>query len=182
MDAFIAECLELREWPNWPQRVEATLSHRLADEAFADEIARETDAQARTKVFIHSPQLTVYSSWSEGGVRGPPHDHAGEAIVALFKGVEQFKTYAADGDRCVETGAQRVVAPAVAVLPADMIHALWNEPTEGGLSLHIYGNSHFDLAGRRMWDPATWVERPFDFSQQLAWTKDLTSAARASGA
>jgi predicted metal-dependent enzyme (double-stranded beta helix superfamily) len=178
MDAFIAECLELRDLPDWAKRVEAALSRRLADPAFAEEIVRETDPQAKTKIFVHSPRLTAYSIWSDGGLRSPPHDHAGEAIVALIRGVEQYKTYLAEGARCVETGLTRVAAPAVAVMPAAAIHAMWNEPAEGGLSLHIYGNIHFDVPGRRMWDPETFEERPFDFQQHTAWSKDLIRAAR----
>jgi predicted metal-dependent enzyme (double-stranded beta helix superfamily) len=177
MDAFIAECLEVRETPDWAHRVEAALSRRMADPAFAEEIVRET-GEAKTKIFIHSPRLTAYSIWSDGGLRSPPHDHAGEAVVALIKGVEQYKTYLLEGERCVETGLQRVVAPTVAVMPAEAVHAMWNEPAEGGLSLHIYGNIHFDVPGRRMWDPVTFEERPFDFQQHTAWSKDLIRAAR----
>lgn len=54
---------------------------------------------------------------------------------------------------------------------------MWNEPGEGGLSLHVYGNAHFDATDRRMWDPKTHAETAFDHRQQFKWTKQLTAEA-----
>lgn len=177
MDAFVEECQALRALPNWPQQISGAMKRLLAANGLADELMGELDPVRKSKLYIQSPDLTIYSVYSEGGLRGPPHDHATNAVVALVEGVEQYKTYRVEGGRCVETGTVRVRAPAVAVMSEDTIHAIWNEPGEGGLSLHAYGNTHFDAADRRLWDPVEGREQAFDHRLQFKWTQELSAAA-----
>lgn len=182
MDAFVEECRALRALPDWPQRISGAMQRLLSVEGLAGELMDELDPVRNSKLYIQSPELTIYSVYSDGGLRSPPHDHATTAVVALVEGVEQYKNYRLEDGRCVEVGTVRVRAPAVAVMGEDTIHAIWNEPGEGGLSLHAYGNSHFDAAERRLWDPVDGAELPFDHRQQFKWTQELSAAARSTTA
>ena len=105
----------------------------LATGDLAAVLLRELEPGQMARIYVQSADLTIYSVWSEGGLRGPPHDHATAAIIGLVEGVEQYKTYQSSGDQCQETGLKRVTAPSVAVLGHEAIHAMWNEPGEGGL-------------------------------------------------
>ena len=69
----------------------------------------------------------------------------------------------------------RVSAGQVAVMGEETVHSMWCEPTESGLSLHAYGNSHFDVVERRQWDPHTLREEPFEVGRQRAWVRELTT-------
>ena len=177
MTNFVAECRRLREGAEWPAQIADAMKRLLAAGDLAAELRSELEPGQMARIYVQAPDLTIYSVWSEGGLRGPPHDHATSAIIGLVEGVEQYKTYHSMGEHCQETGLKRVTAPAVAVLDQEAIHAMWNEPGEGGLSLHVYGNAHFDATDRRMWDPETHAEMAFDHRQQFKWTKQLTAEA-----
>lgn len=177
MANFVAECRTLRARADWPAQIADAMKRLLATGDLAAELHRELEPGQMARIYVQSADLTIYSVWSEGGLRGPPHDHATAAIIGLVEGVEQYKTYQSSGDQCQETGLKRVTAPSVAVLGHEAIHAMWNEPGEGGLSLHVYGNAHFDATDRRMWDPQTHAETAFDHRQQFKWTKQLTAEA-----
>jgi len=179
MANFVAECRTLRAKADWPAQIAGAMSSLLAAGDLAAELHNELEPGKMAKIYIQSPDLTIYSVWSEGGLRGPPHDHATVAVIGLVEGVEQYKTYQATGEHCQETGLKRVTAPSVAILGREAIHAMWNEPGEGGLSLHVYGNAHFDATDRRMWDPQTHGEMTFDHRQQFRWTRQLTAEALA---
>lgn len=177
MANFVAECRTLRAEADWPAQIADAMRRLLATGDLAAELHSELEPGQMARIYVQSPDLTIYSVWSEGGLRGPPHDHATAAIIGLVEGVEQYKTYQSTGEKCHETGLKRVTAPSVAVLGQEAIHAMWNEPGEGGLSLHVYGNTHFDATDRRMWDPQTHAETAFDHRQQFRWTKQLTAEA-----
>jgi hypothetical protein len=186
LDGFVTACRRARGEPDWPEAVAREMRELFAaaGPALAEE-ARARIAASPEKgiaVFVNDPDLTVYAVGSPGGLRGAPHDHASVAVVGLIEGVEQYKVYRREAGRCVETGRVRVAAGEVAVMDEALVHAMWNEAHEGGVSLHVYGNGHFEVPERRQWDPHTLVEQPFDIVQQRAWNRELTRAARAAAA
>lgn len=180
MDEFVTECRSLRRQHDWPERIANALQALIATEGFAALLSSKMDPAFNRQhaKFLQSSELTIFANLSHGGLRGPPHDHRTVAVVGLVSGVEQFMTYSSEGDRIREGGLRRVVAPQVEVLPEDVVHALWNNGDEGGLSLHVYGSSFVDDAKRRLWDPYSFAVQPYDESQNFQWTKELTLAAR----
>jgi predicted metal-dependent enzyme (double-stranded beta helix superfamily) len=180
MDAFITQCRQLRCQPGWPELIGEAMRALIAQNGLVEELTNELDPKygGQLKYYLKSPDLTVFSIKSEGGLRGPPHDHKTRAVVGLVTGSEQFKIYSADNDSLTETGLYRVSAPSVEMLPDDIVHAMWNNVGEGGLSLHLYGNSFFDVPGRRIWNPYTFACEAFDENLNYQWSKELTCAAR----
>jgi predicted metal-dependent enzyme (double-stranded beta helix superfamily) len=186
LDRFLAEARRARteDGEAWPQALAAAM-RRLFAEAGPAALAGELKARISASevkgiaVFENTDALTIYAVGSSGGLRNPPHDHATTAVVGLIEGAESYRVFRREGPRAVETGRVTVTAPDVAVMPPELIHAMWCGPGEGGISLHAYGNRHFDVPGRRQWDPETLVEEPFDVARQRAWTAELTRAARA---
>ena len=175
---FVAQCTRLRDRSDWPQRIAAALRDLLRQQDIGDLIRQQFTGASEIAVFHNDPVLTIYAVRSAGGLRGPPHDHATAAVVGLIEGSEQFKLYRREGTRCIETQTHRVSAPHVAVLDDDVVHALWSDPSQSSLSLHIYGNEHFNEPRRSLWDPNGLERVPFDFGSQIRWTRELTNAAR----
>ena len=180
MNAFISECRQHRKLPDWPERIRLAMAALIVKDGLAEELISELDPEfgGQLKYYLRSAELTIFSIKSDGGLRGPPHDHRVTAVVGLVTGVEQFKIYSAEGDQISETGLHRVVAPEVEILPDNLVHALWNQESEGGLSLHLYGNSFFDIPERRLWNPRTFACQAFDEKLNFEWTRELTYAAR----
>ena len=111
MANFVAECRTLRARADWPAQIADAMKRLLATGDLAAELHRELEPGQMARIYVQSADLTIYSVWSEGGLRGPPHDHATAAIIGLVVGVEQYKTYQSSGDQCQETGLKRVTAP-----------------------------------------------------------------------
>jgi predicted metal-dependent enzyme (double-stranded beta helix superfamily) len=180
--AFLAACRHARPELDWPERMAQAMRRLLADAGPSLAAELRTDIAASEQkgiaVYAQGPDLTVYAVSGQGGLRSAPHDHATTAVVGLIEGSEGYKVYRRERERAVETGRVRVAAGQVAVMGEDTVHAMWCEPGESGLSLHVYGNSHFDADGRHQWDPVTLAEEPFEVGRQRAWIRELTRAAR----
>jgi predicted metal-dependent enzyme (double-stranded beta helix superfamily) len=183
LDDFVRACRRARREMGaaWPQAAAEAMRGLLRDKGLAQALREAISASPEKgiAIFANEPDLTIYAISGQGGLRSAPHDHATTAVVGLVEGIEQYKVYRRDGRRCVETETVQVRAGQVAVMDEDLVHAMWCDSDQSGLSLHVYGNSHFDAAGRRQWDPATLEEEPFDVGRQRAWTRELTRAARA---
>lgn len=181
---FLAACRAARPHQDWPERTAAAMRRliseapRLADELRSDIAASETRGIA---VYTQTRDLTIYAVEGTGGLRSAPHDHATTAVVGLIEGSESYRTWRRVGARLAESTPVRVSAGQVAVMGEETVHSMWCAPGESGLSLHAYGNSHFDVAERRQWHPHTLREEPFDVARQRAWIRELTTAARSDG-
>jgi predicted metal-dependent enzyme (double-stranded beta helix superfamily) len=111
------------------------------------------------------------------GLVSPPHDHACVAVVGVYRGSEGYRNFQVVDGRLTPSGEVTVHAPDVSVLREDLIHALDNSASAGSGSIHIYGNIHFDLADRRLWNPETLEQAPYSTRQQFKWTKGAPARA-----
>jgi len=179
---FLAACQAARSYEDWPERIAAAMRRLIAEAPQLAHELRGDIAMSDTKgiaVYVQGPELTIYAVEGSGGLRSAPHDHATTAVVGLIEGSEGYRTWRREGGQVVEGPRVRVSAGQVAVMGDETVHSMWCEPGESGLSLHAYGNSHFDVVERRQWDPHTLREEPFDVGRQRAWIRELTKAARA---
>lgn len=179
---FLDACRAARPYEDWPERIAAAMRRLIAEGPHLPHELRGDIAASETRgiaVYAQAPDLTIYAVEGTGGLRSAPHDHATTAVVGLIEGSEGYRTWRRVGAQLAEGPRVRVSAGEVAVMGEETVHSMWCEPCDSGLSLHAYGNSHFDVVERRQWDPHTLREEPFDVGRQRAWIRELTKAARA---
>jgi predicted metal-dependent enzyme (double-stranded beta helix superfamily) len=177
---FVLDCRAVRHRSDWPEQVAGLLSRLIGGPAPVNRLVRQTvERQGRNVFYYTSEDLTIYPMLGVGGLRGPPHDHATRAVVGMIEGVEQYKLFRETASRVAEVGWQRLMAPDTTILDGDVIHALWNEPDQESLSIHVYGNGHFHEPRRRMWHPVTREQRLFDLDTQTRWNRELTASSGA---
>jgi predicted metal-dependent enzyme (double-stranded beta helix superfamily) len=181
IERFVEDCRAVRDRPDWAQAIATLLRQAIghADELDALADARGALARKGFDVWAQSDDLTIYMVDGRPGLVSPPHDHDGVAVVAIYRGAEGYQNFRMQDGRLFPGGRVTVTAPDVSVLPADLIHALDNSETEGSRSIHVYGNGHFDLPSRRLWDPDTLAQAPFSNKQQFAWTRIGGQTAKA---
>jgi predicted metal-dependent enzyme (double-stranded beta helix superfamily) len=181
IERFVEHCRAARGRPDWAQAIAALLREAMAHGEAIDAMTAERGSSARKgfDIWHQSDDLTIYQVEGRAGLVSPPHDHAGVAIVGIYRGAEGYQNFREEGGRLVPAGRVAVRAPNVAVLPADVIHALDNSESAGSGSIHVYENRHFDLGARRLWNPDTLEEAPFSTRQQWAWTKNAVARAGA---
>ena len=181
IETFVADCRAARGQPDWAEAVAELLREAVRHGGEIDRLTAERGASARKgfDIWVQSDDLTIYQVEGRAGLVSPPHDHAGVAIVGVYRGSEGYQNFREEAGRL--TPATRVIvhAPDVSVLPAEIIHALDNSESQGSGSIHVYGNLHFDFAERRLWNPETLEVAPFSTRQQWAWTKGIPAKAEA---
>jgi predicted metal-dependent enzyme (double-stranded beta helix superfamily) len=181
IERFVDECRAARPRPDWAEAVAALLREAMAHGEAIDALTAERGSSARKgfDIWFQSDDLTIYQVEGRPGLVSPPHDHDGVAIVGIYRGAEGYQNFREEGAGLVPAGRVAVQAPNVAILAPDLIHALDNSESAGSGSIHVYGNRHFDLASRRLWNPDTLEEAPFSTKQQWAWTKNAVARAGA---
>lgn len=181
IERFVEDCRAARARDDWPQAIADLLRDAVKDPAALDALGRERGALARKgfDIWVQSDDLTIYQVEGRPGLVSPPHDHDCVAVVAVYRGSEGYRNFRDEGGRVAPAGQVTVRAPDVSILPADLIHALDNSQTEGSGSIHVYGNKHFDLASRRLWNPETLEEAPFSTRLQFQWTRNAVAKADA---
>jgi predicted metal-dependent enzyme (double-stranded beta helix superfamily) len=178
IERFVEDCRAVRGRADWAEAIAALLREAVVHADELDALADERGGLARKgfDVWVQSEDLTIYMVDGRPGLVSPPHDHDTTAIVAIYRGSEGYQNYRLEDGRLTPAGRVTVTAPDVGVLPADLIHALDNSESEGSRSIHVYGNGHFDLPTRRLWNPETYEAAPFSNKQQFAWTKGFQKA------
>ncbi len=181
IERFVEDCRAARGRPDWAEAVAGLLREAMAHGPAIDALTAERGSSVRKgfDIWHQSDDLTIYQVEGRPGLVSPPHDHDGQAIVGIYRGAEGYQNFREEAGRLVPAGRIAVQAPNVAVLPADLIHALDNSQSTGSGSIHVYGNRHFDLESRRLWNPDTLEEAPFTTKQQWAWTKNAVARADA---
>lgn len=182
VDDFVARCTAAVAKSDAPERIAAILCDAIADpHAIADTIrARHVGKSPppMADLFVNSDDLTIYHVAFPPNLYGVPHDHAGWAVVGVYKGAEEFNTYTEDGGKLVRTGRQVMAAPSVEILHATLIHDIENSSSEPSGSIHVYGNRHFDLPGRRIWRDESAEAEPFTMERSFAYGMDRTNRIR----
>lgn len=181
IEKFVADCRAVRGRADWAQAIAGLLAEAIGEPEAIDAQIVERGASARKgfDIWFQSDDLTIYQVEGRPGLVSPPHDHAGVAVVGVYRGQEGYQNFRLAGGRLTPAGRVSVNAPNVSVLPPDLIHALDNSESQGSGSIHIYDNLHFDLPTRRLWNPETLEEAPFSTRQQFQWTKGARQPAQA---
>jgi predicted metal-dependent enzyme (double-stranded beta helix superfamily) len=110
------------------------------------------------EVLLHESNMcTIYIVRVPAGIRYAPHDHGMVAFVGVFDGVEvndYFSRSAADSISIPSTSTISVHPGEVALLDADVVHAISSEGSSRSQALHVYlGN--LGATARQLFNPKT---------------------------
>jgi predicted metal-dependent enzyme (double-stranded beta helix superfamily) len=182
IDNFVRECRAARADPTAPSLIADIVSRALADPvAIADAVAErkaERGSDAMAEIFINEDDLTIYQVSFPPSLFGVPHDHAGWAVIGVYSGTEAFNLYEERGGKLSRLGRTVMSAPAVEVLPPELIHDIDNPGPGISGSIHVYSNRHFDVPQRRIWRDGADSAEPFTLQRSYEYGMELTARRR----
>jgi predicted metal-dependent enzyme (double-stranded beta helix superfamily) len=182
IDHFVARCSAAVREPDAPQQIAAILREAIADpEAIAAAVRDRQEGLSpppMAEVFVNGEDLTIYHVAFPPHLFGVPHDHAGWAVIGVYKGAEEFNVYAEDDGKLVRVGRQLMQAPSVEILDPNLIHDIENSGTEPSGSIHVYSNRHFDLPRRRIWRNEEADAEPFTVDRSFTYGMERTNRIR----
>ncbi|HZZ35875.1 MAG TPA: hypothetical protein VFE03_09130 [Caulobacteraceae bacterium] len=180
LDAFIEDCRGAVGAPDGARRVLGLMREAMRDpEALKAAITPlEGKVGALDAPLFRSDDLVVLNVTLRPGILTIPHDHAMWAVIGIYEGQENNTFYRRAGPRLEEANRREVTAGEAMLLGADVIHAIENPLTVPTLGLHVYGGDLL-AAPRRMWNPHSGEEAPYDIPQFYQWGKELAQKRRA---
>jgi predicted metal-dependent enzyme (double-stranded beta helix superfamily) len=123
-------------------------------------------------VIYRSPDLTILKAAVPAKFKSPPHNHLMWAVIGVYDGQENNYFYRRSGDGLEAVGGKQLQPPDVLVLGVDAVHAIENPLARTSYAIHVYGG---DLPGapRRMWNPFTLQEEPFEYQSMMRYARQL---------
>lgn len=182
IDRFVEECRQARRSAAPENAIADLVREAIADPAAIREAVARRQAHLATppmaEVFVNEPDLTIYNVAFPSYLFGVAHDHATWAVIGVYSGAEHYNVYRETDGGLAKVGAQTLRAPAVEILPADLIHDIENPTGEPSGSIHIYGNSHFDRPDRRLWRDGETAPHPFSLERSYAFGMERSQRRR----
>jgi predicted metal-dependent enzyme (double-stranded beta helix superfamily) len=96
-----------------------------------------------------------------------PHDHGTWAVVVGLDGAERNELWRRTDDRArdgyaelARVGEKVFAEDEVLVMPAGVIHSVWNDSDRVSVSLHVYGR-HVNHTERSQFDPVARTRTPY---------------------
>ncbi len=123
-------------------------------------------------VMHRSAELTVLKAAVPAGFKSPPHNHLMWAVIGVYDGQENNVFYRRRGETLEPAGGRDLKPADVLVLGVDAIHAIVNPLERISYAIHVYGGD-LPAAPRRMWNPFTLQEEPFDFHKAREYARQL---------
>jgi predicted metal-dependent enzyme (double-stranded beta helix superfamily) len=157
---FVAEC-EAALAESQPALAVKELVERAVARPDQIDAALGTANQGGFQCLHRSPKMTVLQFVWPPGVQLFPHNHLMWAANGIFGGGEDNTFYRRTPDGLDTSGGKQLKAGDVALLGADVIHAVANPNRAYTAALHVYGGDYF-ATPRSQWDPTTLCEQPFD--------------------
>jgi predicted metal-dependent enzyme (double-stranded beta helix superfamily) len=182
VQSFVASCIVARSRPNAPEAIASLVREAIADPlavAMAVRERRGDDPEPpMLDVFHTSEALTIYHEALPPYLFGVPHDHATWAVIGVYEGAEACNIYRETPSALSRVRYEELFAPALRILPPDMIHDVENRTGRTAGSIHVYGNRHFDLPERRIWRTPAGKPEPFSGAKAFEWGMELTRRRR----
>jgi predicted metal-dependent enzyme (double-stranded beta helix superfamily) len=182
VETFVERCRAAVPEKDAPQQIAAIVLDAIADpEGIAEAIRQRQEGQLpppMANLFVNNEELTIYHLAFPTHLYGVPHDHAGWAVIGVYKGAEAFNTFVEEDGKLVRRGRQVIEAPSVEILPSDLIHDIENAGSEPSGSIHVYSNRHFDMPARRIWRDESAAAEPFTMERSYAYGMERTNRIR----
>ena len=123
-------------------------------------------------VIYRSSDLTVLKAAVPAKFKSPPHNHLMWAVIGVYDGQENNYFYRRSSDSLETAGGKQLRPPDVLVLGEEAVHAIENPLDRTSYAIHVYGG---DLLGapRRMWNPFTLQEEPFEYQTARRYARQL---------
>jgi len=123
-------------------------------------------------VIHRAPDLTILKAAVPAKFKSPPHNHLMWAVIGVYDGQENNYFYRRSNGSLEAAGGKQLCPPDVLVLGEDAVHAIEN-PLEGtSFAIHVYGGDLLS-APRRMWNPFTLQEEPFEYQTARHYARQL---------
>jgi predicted metal-dependent enzyme (double-stranded beta helix superfamily) len=106
----------------------------------------------------------------------PPHDHRMWAVIGIYEGQENNTFYRRSGNKVDVVNRRDIRAGGAILLGPDVIHSIANPLGSRTLGLHVYGGDLL-AAKRKMWDPHSGEELPYDGPKFFDWCRELAGTA-----
>lgn len=139
-----------------------------------------TAARGGFRCLHRSDAMTVLQFVWPPGVHLFPHDHRMWAANGIYGGGEDNTFYRRAPDGLQTSGGKQLNAGDVALLGADVIHAVANPNRSYTAAIHVYGGDYF-ATPRSQWDPATLQEQPFDVEAVRSTLEEADRRAQRNG-
>jgi predicted metal-dependent enzyme (double-stranded beta helix superfamily) len=182
VETFVTACRAVRHLPDAPARIADLLRDAISDpKAIEQAVRRRRGGQRESdmiELFVSDDELTIYQLSLPSHLFGVPHDHAGWAVVGVYRGEEAFNIYEERDGGLVQKGRRVLAAPSVDVLEPDLIHDIDNPSESSSGSIHVYSNRHFDVPGRRIWRDGASTPDPFTLERSFEYGMERTAARR----
>jgi len=160
IDGFVTECsVALGE--SQPALAVEELVERAVAQPEQIDAALGTASRGGFRCLHRSDAMTVLQFVWPPGVQLFPHDHRMWAANGIYGGGEDNAFYRRTADGLQTSGGKQLKAGEVALLGADVIHAVANPNRGYTAAIHVYGGDYF-ATPRSQWDPTTLQEQPFD--------------------
>jgi predicted metal-dependent enzyme (double-stranded beta helix superfamily) len=162
-----------------PSRIKELLEEALRDpESITQALAAigsgksVSDGAMGDLLIYRSPDLTVLKAAVPPKFKSPPHNHLMWAVIGVYDGQENNTFYRRSGEGLEAAGGRDLQPADVLVLGVDAIHAIANPLDRTSYAIHVYGG---DLPGapRRMWNPTTLREEPFEYQRMMNYAREL---------
>jgi predicted metal-dependent enzyme (double-stranded beta helix superfamily) len=171
LDQFIADCRTAGDEPEPRLAVKEVLARAVSR---PDDLVKTFSPQRAEIVPLYvAEDLSVFNVVWTPGMRAPAHTHEMWAAIAIYGGVEDNTFYRRVGGAIAVSGGRVLPTGDVALLGADVIHAVANPANRFTGAIHVYGGNLTTQTGRSEWDDVTLEERPFDFVR----TREMFEAA-----
>jgi hypothetical protein len=123
-------------------------------------------------VIYRSPELTILKAAVPAKFKSPPHNHLMWAVIGVYDGQENNYFYRRSNDSLETAGGKELKPPDVLVLGEEAIHAIENPFDRTSFAIHVYGGDLLS-APRRMWNPFTLQEEPFESQTVMRYARQL---------
>jgi predicted metal-dependent enzyme (double-stranded beta helix superfamily) len=173
VDEFVEECRAAGREAEPRRAIKEVLERALRNPG---SVAAALPAERAELVPLHvSPELTVLKVVWAPGMSFRPHNHLMWAAIGLYAGQEDNTFFRREQTTIQQTGGREIHRGEVALLGAEVIHAVANPLRSFTGAIHVYGGDLPHAVGRSEWDESSHAEVPYDFERTVRYFADANA-------
>jgi predicted metal-dependent enzyme (double-stranded beta helix superfamily) len=175
---FVTECKAALADPSPAEVVASLIKEAISDPAeIRESFANADDAERHGPVIFayRDATLSVADVTTAPGMRSPAHNHEMWAVIGNYAGQEHNRFFQYEDGALEETGERLLREGDIAVLDADVIHAIANPLTTESSAIHVYGGDLVARPERSIWNPDTHNREDYDITQLMTYVREMSS-------